>query len=283
MINKKFPDLTTQGQKTFALVILLIICLVIYSILPPLIVFFKNLWLAAILGIPLLFLILNYEIIWEYMKKLSWDMTKKIISSDPLWHMYRYYDYLVKKTDNLEQSIIDITTVRNQNVRKIVELQEDVDKYTHQLSKVHEGSVNEKVIKTRIATTQKSIDKIIPIVDTIDKQTTQLKEVLTYWKADNEILKAELDGKKQEYEMMKELSKATNTASSWLGDNSKEMKLFKESINQMEISISKYTANVDNFENKVKPHLTIASANLDYNAEEGDRIIEKLRQQRLSI
>lgn len=283
MLKRKFPDLTTSGQKMFALAIIVLILGVLYVITPPLVVLFKNLWLLAILGIPMLFLVMNYQILWEYMKKLSWDMTKKIISSDPLWHMYRYYDYLVDKTEKLEKSIREVSTIRRVNADKVVELQGRLEAYSKQLQYIKKEDLQYKITSSKVASTQKSIDRIVPIIDTIDKQLAQLKQVLQFWKADNQVLKVELDNKKQEYEMLRELSGATETASAWLGDNSEEIKQFKESLNQMEKSIATYTVNIETFDEKVLPKLTEANSNLMVSAEEGEKIIERLKQQRLHI
>lgn len=288
-IKNKFPDLTTNSQKSIALIVLAMIGIGLYMLLPPLIVLFQNIWLALIFGVPLLFLVFNYEIIWEYSKKLTWDLTKKLISSDPLWYMYRYLDYLETKTNNLEDSIRKVLGVRHFNARKVAELETEVGKYMSQLNQLEGGNtvssdkeVAIKVIKTKIANTQKSIDRIAPIITMIDKQTEQLKEVLKYWKADNEILRTELDGKAREYKIMKELSIASDTASIWLGKNSEEMKIFKESIDQLEYSISNYTANVNMFEAELLPKLTTSGANFNYNVEEGEKIIERLRAERIN-
>src|SRR5687768_11086482 len=97
----KTVDLTNSTQKFVAACVLIAVLIALYLLLPPLIVILTNLWIAAVLGISLLFLIWNYEIIWTLFKKLSWDMTKKIISSDKLWYLYQYHTYMLRKIDDL--------------------------------------------------------------------------------------------------------------------------------------------------------------------------------------
>lgn len=283
---KKLPDLTTPGQKIVAGGLLALVLVIFYFLLPPLVMIFANLWLVVLLGVPLVLLILNYEVIWTMFKQISWNMTKKLISTDPMWHMYRYYDYLIGKINGLEGAIIEVDTVKEKSSRKIVEHKDELNKFMSQVEREsvkNSDSVLVKVLKSKISTNQRNIDMLLPRLEFVEKQSAQLRQVHTMWSADTEILKHELDIKAQEYEMLKELSGATDKASSYLGDNTVEMKMFKESLKQIEDSVSTYTANIANFDSKVLPQLAKSGTDFEYNVEEGDKIIEKLKQERLNI
>lgn len=280
---KNLPDLTTSGQKFLAGGLILGALILLYFLLPPLIVIMTNLWLAVILGVPLLFLIFNYEVIWAWFKQISWNMTRKIISSNPLWHMYRYYDYLVEKIQGLEKSTREVMAVRTKTQRRVDDLIEENKKLEYQAEGKNKEEVYTKIIASKIATNQKNIDVLTPKLEFVNSQVTQLQEVYKLWVADSEILKHELDNKAAEYELLKELNGATDKASGFLGDNSAEMKMFKESLKQIESSVSQYTANIEAFGNNLQPKLTTLGMDHNYNVEKGFEIIEKMKAERLEL
>lgn len=286
MNYKELPDLTTPGQKIIAGGLLVLGLVGLYFLLPPMVVIMKNLWLTALLGAPMVFAAANYQVIWGMFKQLSWKMTSKLISSDPLWHMYRYYDYLLERIQGLQDAITEVNTIKIKSTRRIVEYQEELNKFINQAQREeakNPDSVVTRVLKSKISMTQKNIDVLLPKLEFIDHQTNQLSEVHTMWSADTEILKHELDTKAQEYEMLKELSGASDKASMFLGGNSMEIKMFKESLKQIEHSVSSYAANIASFDNQILPQMARAGADFEYNVEEGNRVIEQIKQDRLKI
>ena len=281
---KKLPDLTTSGQKFIAAMAVMAAGVGLYFILPPMVVILKNLWVAIALGIPMAALIFNYELVWDLFKQGSWKLTKKYISSNPIWHMYRYHDYMLQKIQGLYDAIIEVKTVREKSSRRIQELTEETQGFVHQKERVvDQESVLSKVLASKIATNMKNIETLQPRVEFIDKQLNQLTEVHNLWSADAEIMKHNLDMKTQEYESLKELSGASDKASYFLGNNSNEMKIFKESLSQIETSVSQYTANIASFEARLIPQLLQSNSKQDFNVAEGERLFEQLKQERLQL
>ena len=281
---KKLPDLTTSGQKFIAAMGVLAVGVGLYYVLPPMVVLLKNLWLAAALGVPFLALVFNYELVWDMFKQLSWRATKKYVSANPIWHMYRYHDYMLQKIQGLYDAIVEVKTIRVKSARRVEELTQEMNGFVAQKEAlaVQDSPVG-RVLASKIATNKRNIDNITPRITFIDNQLNQLMEVHTIWSADAETLKHELDSKSQEYETLKELSGASDKASYFLGDNSSEMKMFKESLSQIENSVSQYTANIAAFETKLMPQLLQSGSKLDYNVAEGEKIFEQLKQERLKI
>jgi hypothetical protein len=115
-------DLTNDNQKIFAGILAIAVLFLLYWALPPLVFILKNLWIAAVLGLPIVFIALNPMLVWNIFKQLSWSLTKGLISGDKLGYMYRYHDYLLGKIDNLQKSILSVGAIKTKLTRKISEL-----------------------------------------------------------------------------------------------------------------------------------------------------------------
>jgi hypothetical protein len=281
----KTVDLTNSTQKFIAAIVLVGVLVILYLLLPPLITIFTNLWIAAALGIPLLFLVWNYEIIWTLFKKLSWDMTKKIISSDKLWYLYQYHAYMVRKIDELHISILKIGEIKISTSRSINAMIKECEENKAKAVKMEEQNAAPgiiKVAKAKVGLLDQQINELLPKLDFIKAQEKSLQELHEAWTADTEILKSTLDAKAEYYKMMKELSTATDSAKAFLQKDSPELQRYNESILQIESSIAEYTSNVEQFQRDVAPQLTKMSAANALSEEQGTALIEEYKKKRLS-
>lgn len=281
----KTVDLTNSTQKFIAAIVLVGVLVILYLLLPPLITIFTNLWIAAALGIPLLFLVWNYEIIWTLFKKLSWDMTKKIISSDKLWYLYQYYAYMLRKIDELHVSILKIGEIKTSTSRSINNMIKECEGIKAQVVKAEELKMPDarlKVSRAKVGLLDQQISELLPKLDFIKAQEKSLQELHEAWSADTEILKTTLDAKAEYYKMMKELSSATDSAKAYLQKDSPELQRYNESIKQIESSIAEYTSNVEQFQRDIAPQLTKMSVTNALNEDQGTALIEEYKKKRLS-
>lgn len=286
MMNLKNADLTNPAQKGIAILIGGAILGLLYYLLPPLVFILKNIWLTVALGLPLLFLAYNYEILWSLLKQLSWNMTKKIISSNKLWYMWQGYNWLVARNEELNQSIQKVGEIYSKTNRKLVDLTKEIEA-TKQRA-LHEEKKNTsqivlKVIYNKIALSTKQFDNLAPKLEFISNQKDGLIKLHENWVADAEILKQTLEAKEQDYELMKELSSASDTAMSFLKKDSPEMRDFNESLKQIEQSTNQYISNVENFQRNVLPTLQTMDTQRELNEEEGRRLIEEFKVKRLQM
>jgi chromosome segregation ATPase len=281
----KTVDLTNSTQKFIAAIVLVSVLVILYLLLPPLITIFTNLWIAAALGVPLLFLVWNYEIIWTLFKKLSWDMTKKIISSDKLWYLYQYHAYMMRKIDELHISILKIGEIKTSTSRSINNMIKDCEAAKARAVKLEQGIAIASVLKVekaKIGLLDQQINNLLPKLDFIKAQEKSLQELYEAWSADTEILKSTLDAKAEEYKLMRELSKGIDSAKAFLQKDSPELQRYNESILQIESSIAEYTSNVEQFQRDVAPQLTKMSAANALSEDQGAALIEEYKKKRLS-
>lgn len=285
-INK--VDLTNQNQKIFAGILIVVVLMLFWYLLPPLITLFTNLWLLAILAIPVVFVVMNPMLMWNLFKQISWTLTKRLISADKLGYMYRYYDYLLSKIESLNQSINNVTSMKIKLQRKIGELKERID--ANKQSAIHyqkEDANKYKLVINSLATKididTKQLETLLPRAVDVEKQEKYLKELSESMSSNAEQLKYTLDSKAEEYKLLKELAEASGTASEFLKGNSEEYKLYQESLSQIENSVTQYTATVENFERKVRPILDTMSADKSISEQNGLKMIEEFKAQTKNV
>lgn len=273
-------DLTDNNQKIIAGVLILLVITGLWFLLPPLVFFLKNLWLAVILGLPVLYAVLNPMVVWNTAKQVSWNLTKKLISGDKLGYMYRYHDYLEMKRKGLDESITRITAAKIKLARSISDLQNKIESNKKTSVIYQDQGRPETVIRTlanQINADSKRLSALLPRGKAIVAQEQQLINLSQVWKADSDDLKYTLDGKAEEYKLLKELNEATGNASEFLKGNSEEYKIFQESLVQIEEQVSIYTANLEDFERKARPLLDNASADRTISEDEGLKLIEEFK------
>ena len=140
-----------------------------------------------------------------------------------------------------------------------------------------------KLLNGKVGLLQQQTDNLIPRLEFIKKQKQSLIELHETWGTDTELLKATLDGKAQEYEMMQQMNKATNSAMAFLQKDSPELTEYKQSLKEIESSVAQYTSNVENFQREVAPQLASMNAASSINESEGAALIEKYKQERLAL
>ncbi len=286
MIDIAKVDLTSPGQKMFAVALAIGTLILLYFLLPPLIYIFANLWLLAILALPVIYVIMNPMVVWNVYKQLSWNLTKKLISQDKLGFMYRYHEYLLGKIVKLDTNIQSVSAMRVKLTRKVSELKQAIEDNKAKAVAMQKQGASKLVIATianKVTIDTKQLEALLPKVVNIESQEKFLRELYDGWKADTEDLKYTLDAKAEEYKLLKELSEVSGNASEFLKGDSEEYKLYQESLVQIENSVTQYTANIENFEKKVTPILETISANRTVNEDVGLQLIEEYKKTRVDL
>lgn len=279
-------DLTNDTQKGIAAGLVLLTLVALWWLLPPFIVIMKNLWIAAILAAPVVFIALNPMLIWNEYKRITWSLTKNLISKDKLGYMYRYHDYLLEKIKKLGESIKEVTAAHIGVARSISELDQKLKenkKLAVSYQALGKPDTVQRTLANKIAVDEKQLNSLLPRSLYIENQKNKLIQLSEIWAADAEDLKYTLDAKAEEYKLMKSLSSASNTASAYLTNNDEEFKIFKESLKQIEDTVVKYTANLEDFERRLQPQLSQSNATRASNEEEGFKLIEEFKKNSVQL
>lgn len=279
-------DLTNQNQKIFAGILLAIVIAILYYTLPSIVWFLKNIWIAIILLIPLIFLIFNHQMVWQVFKQLSWNLTKALISGDKLGYMYRYHEYLLTKINALGGNVTNIGAIEVKLDRKSKELAKVISDNKKQAVLYEQKGSPQTVLRTianKVNVDTKQLEALLPKLEVVRKQKKYLIDLYDNWVADAEDLKYTLDAKADEYKTLKELNEATGNAKEFLKGNSEEYKIYQESLNQIEQSVTQYTANLEDFERKAKPILDNMSMGRTVSEDEGLQLIEEFKKNSISL
>lgn len=279
-------DLTTPSQKVIAGVGLACVLMIFWFLLPSLIWFFQNTLYLIALVVVTGFLALNYNNIWQYCKQLTWELTKNRISSDKLYYMYRYHEYLLERLANLDKSIQSITAIRSKLERKLTDTLNRHKENKEKAIQFEEEKKPELVIKTmygKIQIDQGIIDSLSPKLEGIEKQEQYLKDLYDAWAADIEKLKYTLDNKADEYNLLKEMADASGSAKEFLKGDSTEYKEYQESLVQIENSVNSYIGTIDSFERKVNPIMQNLAANQSVDEKAGKALLEEYKKQKIDF
>jgi hypothetical protein len=276
-------DLTNGSQKVFALFLLGLVLMGLWFLLPPLIVIMQNLLVAGALAAVIVFLVWNYNIIWEEFKRLSWNMTKNLISRDKVYYMYRYHDYMLNKIAKVEQGRDKVGSFKVQLQRKIVEKQAS---FKENMARAEAGQGAGKNGVANTSATKAVVDKkllegLLPRYETVEAQYKALVELHDLLVNDAEQLKYTLDAKAEEYELYKEMNETTSSVNEFLKGNTPEARMYKESLRQIEDSVSQYAANLESFERSVRPMLDAAEVDNKAAEAEGMKLIEEFKKNRM--
>jgi len=279
-------DLTNNNQKIVAAIMLAGVIGLVYFLLPPFIWFMTHLIYAGVLSLVVGFVVYNRNTLWTAFKQLSWNMTKKFISGDKLGYMYRYHDYVLGKINDLDKSIKNVGAIKVKLQRKITDLKNSLDSAQASAIEYENRKAAPTILRTianKVNLVQKQLDMYIPRAIGIEKQEKDLIGLYDAWVADAEILKVTLDMKADEFNTLKEINEASNTASTFLKGDSEEYKLYQESLNQIETSVTEYISNIDNFDRKVKPLLENMSMDRAVSEDAGMKLIEEYKQKRITL
>lgn len=281
MFTVKSADLTNPTQKLIALFMVGLVLLLLWFLLPPLITIMANLYIALVLAAGLLFIGWNYEAFWSLFKRLSWNMTKKMISSDKLWYLWQGYNYLVRENETMEQDITKAAGLRIQAEKDLATIAKDATQAKKEAA-IEKDTIKLRVLQVKVNVLDKQFKNSEPRLEMARKQEQDFIDYYNNRVADTEILKISLTAKAQEYEMYKKLSEMSDNASNWMKE-SPEMKNYNESIRQIDESVNQYTANIESFRRNVLPKMSSNSTAKMVDAEEGAKLIEEYKKTRLQL
>lgn len=284
MLNVKLnksADLTNPTQKAIALGMVGVALLVLWFILPPLITILTNVWIAIAVGAPLAFLIWNYQAVWGLFKRISWNFTKKVISSDKLWYLWQGYNWLLSENERMNEDIKALSASRMQSQKMLRSIVTDSNRATEEHA-LEKDPIKKRVLEVKVKMLNQQFENIEPKVLTAEQLEKDFIDYYNNRVADTEILKIKLDAMAQEYTLYKQMAKNTANASNWM-KTSPEMKMFNESIRQIDMSLDTYTADIEDFKRNVLPKMSSNSTSRQLDAQEGAKLIEEYKKSRLLL
>lgn len=258
-------DKTNLVQKGLAIIILGAVLygavLLLNQVLPPITQLFRNIWMLLLYGVPLLlvglYIVSNPLLIWGFFKTLSYKLTSFLVKMDPLSVMDRYVEYLKKKLQNLGETITILAGKKVKLDRKIQELnariKENVSKGKAARKINTDSSMQQAALYgVKIGTDTNTLTMLIPIQERADKSLKFLNALSENWKFGIEKLEYQIEGKRAEYEIIKETTKGLKSADALINSDNEAAKLYGMSVKSLEESASQQIGYIEEFEKRSK-------------------------------
>lgn len=274
-------DLTNTNQKILAGVFIVCFIALFAWALPSITWFLANTAYAIGLFVLISFAVLNRNNIWNYMKQISWDITKAMIAKNRPDYLYKYYDYIVQNNAELKDSVLKVKGTETKTVRRIEEIKNQLENDKKQAVLLQGKNAPKSVmsvLETKIDINTQKYNTLMPRLENTKKQSKYLEELLDLRTAEATNIKMKIDAKVEEYEMLKDMNSATESASKFLKEGSIEFKMYQEGLKQIEDTSSQYIANIQLFETQTRPLIESMQLEKEVSADAGAKLIEEWKQ-----
>lgn len=285
MININSGDKTNLPQKVFAFAILGALgygaVLLLNSVIPPITELVKNIWQLLLYGMPLalviLYVVSNPLMVWGFFKTLSWKLTSWMIKLDPLSVMDRYVEYLRKKLVGLNNTVSILTGKKSKLDRNIADLKSKIEHNAKMgASAISQGLQNEaSAYGVKVQTDRNTIGLLLPLQTRLDKSLEFLSALSDNWKFGIEKLEYQIQGKRTEYEIIKETTKGLKNAEDFINSDNEAARIYGQSLKALEESVTQKIGYIEEFERRSKG--LMSSINIEKKAiqDEGLKELEK--------
>ena len=253
-------------------------------ILPELEFFVKHLALTMAIGaIPVYLIgyaITHPLIIWGFFKTLSYKLTYWLIKQDPLSVMDRYVEYLKKKLGELGATVKILTGKKIKLDRKIAELQgrmEDNLKLGN--SAIKQGKTTAaSTFGTKVQTDENTLGLLIPLQTRINKSLGFLQGLQENWQYGIEKLEYQIDGKRQEYEIIRETTKGLKSTEAFINSDNEAARAYGMGLKALEEEVTQKLGYIEEFNRNSKGIMDAINIEKQSNQDEGLAKLEKYMQ-----
>lgn len=273
----KGVDKLSAGQKLFALILLTGGLYLLYIFLPPLIVILQNLWIAICLAAPLVWAAFNWELVWGVFKTLSWKLTQFAIGLSPLDVMDRYYDWVEKKRKTISDAKVDLMATERDLEQQIKEKEASRKANLSKASLLDPDSVEALLLSSNALSDQEFLTPLIPLRDNVHNKVVYLTELDSVMALNAKQLRYRIDNLRLQYESLKKTHKGMQSANDVIGGANEATKIFQEAVKQTNNQMNKMTANIENFENNIKPMLDSARVDKQLHQAEARKLLEEFK------
>ncbi len=258
------------------------------KIAPTLISFFDNItnlvgsiFAAAIVGIPLIFIVLyvlqNPQFIAMTYKNICRKITSFFIKMDFLSYLDSYIDTLLEKRKNLQITKTNIEGKKVKLERQINDLVTAIDENMKKAQAAKRLNKLEQVeLYAGMASSDKqSVELYKPIYDRMARNLDFLSKLDENWGISIIKLKHEVKRKRTEYETIREMHKGLSEAEMFANSDNEQARIFRESLDALEESVTQKIAAIDDFEKRSKGVMDGIDMEKQMANDEGLRMLEE--------
>lgn len=275
-------DKLSTSQKAVALGVLGVVG---YLVLPFILTLMVNLTMVILLGIPLAFIAYNYEIIWSLFKTLSWKFTQSLIGLDPISMMERYHEWVKGKHLSIQNAKVNLQSTLNTLNQQI----EEKDKsYLNNMNKALKLNEQNRAAEAQLYSSNGLSDKefinsLVPLRDNVEVKVTYLSELNNVFELNTKQLGYKIENLKLQYKTLQDTHKGMKSANDVIGDAGFMNKAFKNSVEQANQQMNLMTANIQQFEENIKPMLSNAKLDQELHQQEAMKLLEDFKKTQFEL
>lgn len=255
------------------------ILFIFYFVLPPMVVILANLWLTILLGLPLVFIIKNPELVWGFFKTLSWKLTQKLIGLDVLSVMDRYLDWLDAQVAEIKSAKVSLAatlkTITDQISERENAYQDNLKRAD--ISGKNGNQVQSEMYASRAVHDKEFLESMVPMRDDVTEKVQFMAEVVSVLESKREGLKYSIETNRQKFTTLKTLQSSLGKANKALSENSDASKLYNESVRQLTTQMNTMTATIEEFKNTITPAIAENKLDKQLIASKGAELLAQFR------
>ncbi len=217
-----------------------------------------SMFAAAAVTIPAIFIILyvaqNPEFIKMTYRNICRKITSFFIKMDFLSYMDSYIETLKEKRRNLQITKVNIEGKKVKLSRMVAEILKAIDDNMRKASAAKRTNQKEQasLFASMASSDSESIKLYQPILQRMEKNLTFLEKLDENWGISITKLEHEIKRKRTEYETIREMYKGLSAAEMFASEDNEKTRIFKESLDALENSVTQKIAAIDDFEKRSK-------------------------------
>jgi len=235
---------------------------------------------VLVVGLPILYVIQHPDLVSMWWKGVCRKITSAFIKLDPLSFMDAFVEKLVEKLSNLRRVKTILEGKKVKLERKIHLLMEQVDQNMKRASAAQQQG--KKDVATMLARKAQgdteSIKLYKPMYDRMVKYLTLFEKLDENWSLSIEGTKYEVERKREEFEIIKEMHKGLSAAEIFTNTDNEQVQIFQMSVKALEESVTQKIAYIDDFEKRSKSMMDGIDIDKQMMDDEGLRMLEEYQQ-----
>lgn len=228
-------------------------------------------------GLPILYVLQNPAVVSMWWRGICRKITGAFIKLDPLSFMDSFVEKLIEKRGNLQRVKTMLEGKKIKLERKINELMKAVDRNMKEAVAAKNLGKNDHAAmlsrKAKIDT--ESVRMFQPMLDRMNKYITWFDKLVENWGIQIEGTKYEIDQKRIEYEMIKEMHKGLSAAEIFANSDNEQVQIFQMSVKALEESVTQKIAYIDDFEKRSKSMMDGIDIERQMMTDDGLRMLEE--------
>lgn len=256
-----------------------------YYLVPFLIAVMVNLYIAAALAIPLIYIAYNPMLVWGVAKSLSQMSTNWIIGLSPLAAMDRYLDWVKNKHKSIQRAKNDVHASELGITQQINEKEKSYKSLMTKASIAQEkgNSIQADTYSLNAMSDKQFLEDLVPLRDDMIAKVKYLEELDQVFSANTQQLEYSIENTKTKYKLLTDVKKGMKSADDVIGGAGEANRMFKVALEQTNQRMNSMTASIQQYENNIKPML--ADANFTKELRQGDarKLLEDFRKSNIQL